>query len=225
MRRDTKIKPFCFSTIMEKFLDGMSVNESGKKMNLINNLFVGYIQDKKMSNLNFDLDPGNISRWFSGEERPSPAIADFYKNKGDLAYDIQNKVFPLLVDKDKVVEELYDLLVKDKWLSESKKAEVSAGYPYSDDEEEKANFMGRAVFLSLQMGKLLFDPKTGQPIDYSEKSPNPEDYLRNNVVPKPQRNFCGREKELQEVHAMLESESKIFIKGIAGIGKSEFVKA
>ncbi|MCD8239469.1 MAG: hypothetical protein LUC92_09070 [Clostridiales bacterium] len=218
------MKPFCFSTIMEKFLEGMAVNENGKKMNLINNLFVGHIQDKKMSNFNFDLDPGNISRWFSGEERPSPAIADFYKNKGDLAYDIQNKVFPLLVDKDKVVEEIYDLLVKDKWLSESKKAEVSVGYPYGDDEEEKANFMGRAVFLSLQMGKLLFDPKTGQPINYSEKSPNPEESLRDNKIPKPQRNFCGREKELREVHAMLESESKIFIKGIAGIGKSEFVK-
>ncbi|MCC8097457.1 MAG: hypothetical protein LIO44_02630, partial [Eubacterium sp.] len=62
-------------------------------------------------------------------------------------------------------------------------------------------------------------------IDYSEKSPNPEDYLRSNVIPKYQKSyFCGREKELQEVHSMLESESKIFIKGIAGIGKSEFVK-
>ncbi|MCD8158508.1 MAG: tetratricopeptide repeat protein [Clostridiales bacterium] len=75
------------------------------------------------------------------------------------------------------------------------------------------------------MGKLLIDPKTKQPIDYSEKSPNPEDYLRSNIIPKYQRAyFCGREKELQEVHSMLESESKIFIKGVAGIGKSEFVK-
>lgn len=36
--------------------------------------------------------------------------------------------------------------------------------------------------------------------------------------------FCGREKELQAFSEMLEAEDKIFIYGVGGIGKSEFVK-
>ncbi|MCD8239227.1 MAG: ATP-binding protein [Clostridiales bacterium] len=71
---------------------------------------------------------------------------------------------------------------------------------------------------------MLYNPKTGQPIDYSEKSQNPEDYLCNNVIPKPKRYFCGRETDLQSIHSMLDNENKIFIQGVAGIGKSEFVK-
>lgn len=36
--------------------------------------------------------------------------------------------------------------------------------------------------------------------------------------------FCGREKELQAFSEMLEVEEKMFIYGVGGIGKSEFVK-
>lgn len=122
-----------------------------------------------------------------------------------------------------MIEELYFLLVNDSSLSENKKREISEGYPYNS-EEDKAAFVGRVIFLGLQQNKPLYDPKTGKAIDYSKKSQNPEDYLCNNVIPKPQRYFCGREKDLQEVHSMLENENKIFIQGIAGIGKSEFVK-
>ncbi|MCD8238792.1 MAG: tetratricopeptide repeat protein [Clostridiales bacterium] len=217
------MEPFCFSMVMGKILEGMSVGESEQKMNLMNAAFAGYIEYRRIEERDFEFDKGDVSRWLSGEVRPFSAIVEFYKTKGDIAHDIQEKVFPLLTDKDKVVEELYDLLMQDKWISENKKAEVSEDYPYFND-EDKASFFERVIFLGLQMGKLLIDPKTKQPIDYSEKSPNPEDYLRNNVVPKPQKHFCGREKELQEVHSMLDSENKIFLQGVAGIGKSEFVK-
>ena len=36
--------------------------------------------------------------------------------------------------------------------------------------------------------------------------------------------FCGREKELRAFSEMLEAHDKIFIQGVGGIGKSEFVK-
>ena len=44
-------------------------------------------------------------------------------------------------------------------------------------------------------------------------------------VPRPCRHFLGREEELDELHAMLEENSKAFLYGIAGIGKSELAKA
>ena len=44
-------------------------------------------------------------------------------------------------------------------------------------------------------------------------------------VPRPCRYFLGREEELDELHTMLEENSKAFLYGIAGIGKSELAKA
>lgn len=44
-------------------------------------------------------------------------------------------------------------------------------------------------------------------------------------VPAPCRCFCGRDTELDELHTTLQEHSKVFIKGFAGIGKSEFAKA
>lgn len=44
-------------------------------------------------------------------------------------------------------------------------------------------------------------------------------------VPRPCRHFLGREEELDELHTMLEENSKAFLYGIAGIGKSELAKA
>ena len=39
------------------------------------------------------------------------------------------------------------------------------------------------------------------------------------------RHFCGREKELEMLHELLLEHGKVFLHGIAGIGKSELAKA
>lgn len=45
------------------------------------------------------------------------------------------------------------------------------------------------------------------------------------MIPKPCKWFCGRSAELEQVHTLLETKGKVFIYGIAGIGKSELAKA
>lgn len=56
-------------------------------------------------------------------------------------------------------------------------------------------------------------------------SPVVLDYIMDSEVPRPCRHFLGREEELDELHTMLEENSKVFLYGIAGIGKSELAKA
>ena len=56
-------------------------------------------------------------------------------------------------------------------------------------------------------------------------SPVVLDYIMDSEVPRPCRHFVGREEELGELHTMLEENSKVFLYGIAGIGKSEMAKA
>ena len=50
-----------------------------------------------------------------------------------------------------------------------------------------------------------------------------EIFIMEGDVPKPCRYFCGREKEIEQLHELLVKERKVFLHGIAGIGKSELV--
>ena len=50
-------------------------------------------------------------------------------------------------------------------------------------------------------------------------------YIADSEVPKPCRHFVGRESEIENLHECLENNSKVFLYGIPGIGKSELAKA
>ena len=51
------------------------------------------------------------------------------------------------------------------------------------------------------------------------------DYIMDSEIPRPCRHFVGREDETTELHSLLEDNSKVFLYGIAGIGKSELAKS
>lgn len=56
-------------------------------------------------------------------------------------------------------------------------------------------------------------------------SPALKDFVFGVKAPAPCRFFCGRDMELDTLHEMLCSQGKVFLQGIAGIGKSELAKA
>ena len=49
------------------------------------------------------------------------------------------------------------------------------------------------------------------------------DYIYD-IVPKPCRHFIGRETDLEQIHELLKENDKVFLTGVAGIGKSELAK-
>lgn len=49
--------------------------------------------------------------------------------------------------------------------------------------------------------------------------------FKNNEYVPPCKHFCGRSKELDELHAVVSDNSTVIITGVAGIGKSELVRA
>ena len=56
-------------------------------------------------------------------------------------------------------------------------------------------------------------------------SPLMRDFILDVKVPRPCHHFCGRDAELEKLHELLCSKGKVFVQGIAGIGKSELTKA
>lgn len=49
------------------------------------------------------------------------------------------------------------------------------------------------------------------------------DFIFDVKVPRPYRHFCGRDAEMEKLHELLCSKGKVFVQGIAGIGKSELL--
>ena len=174
-------------------------------------------------NDDFDFDQSRVNRWFKGKDPISPTITRFYLQDGYaeyLASDLEEKIFPLMTDFDKAAQEIYDLLMNDISVSDQKKNELTELYP-SQNSTDTADFIS-AVMLFVMERK--FQKRDTKLLTSGTLSPVAADLIMSGSVPNPCKHFCGRESEIDELHTLLEKHSKIFITGLAGIGKSEFAK-
>ena len=116
------------------------------------------------------------------------------------------------------------MIVFDTTISDGAKQRLTSGYPFPNS-KEKADFL--CAVLCFSMERNFIKRETGNKKLTSGKSLSPivRDYLFGADAPKPCRYFCGRERELSELHFMLNEHSKVFLQGIPGIGKSELAKA
>ena len=172
----------------------------------------------------FDFDQGRINRWLKGKDAVSPTITRFYLQNGYaeyLAADLEEKIFPLMTDVSKASQEIYNLLMNDVSISDTKKNELSELYP-PQNPTDTADFISVVLLFGMER---KFQKRDTKLLTSGMLSPVAVDLIMSGAVPAPCKHFCGRDSELVELHTLLENHSKIFITGIAGIGKSEFVKA
>ena len=214
-----------FASIMGILRSYIREDQEQNQTDLMYLLFDSFVSDKE--NLDFDFDNGLVCRWLSGQARVSPRVSGYYfeqKHRRRLAYDLYGHIVPLLSDPGMAAEKVYSLLLCDPSISESKKQELTRGYP-CPGEEEVAELL--AAVLSFGMGREFVkrDPKRKALTADSSLSPLVQDLIYGAEVPRPCQHFCGREKELQELHALLEENRHVFLRGMAGIGKSELAKA
>lgn len=173
------------------------------------------------------LDNGQVCRWLNGQAKLSPQIISYYLNaahhKG-LTDDIEKNIIPLIVDTGMVTQKIYELVLYDGSISEQKKRALLYGYPCHTPAEEAA-FLSGVLLFSVERSFVKRDAQTKELLVQGRLSPVIRDYVLDSVVPKPCKWFCGRSGELEQLHTLLEAESKVFLYGIAGIGKSELAKA
>lgn len=176
-------------------------------------------------NDDFDFDNGQVCRWFKGVKPISPRIVQFYEdseNTEQLASSIEFQILPLMYDAPMAAQELNDLVINDISISEQRRSELTSNFN-CDDNAAIANFISSALRFS--MTRNFVKREQNQLTASGTLSPVASERIFDGVVPKPCKHFCGRENELNELHEQLFKHSKIFVSGIAGIGKSEFVKA
>ena len=123
-----------------------------------------------------------------------------------------------------VIQKIYNLILYDNDISDRKKQELFQKYPCKNASDE-ADFITEALCFSMSRNFVKRDKKTQQLLTTGTLSPIIYDTVMENEPPKPCKYFCGRDNELKELHELLSSDKKVFLHGIAGIGKSELTKA
>lgn len=220
-------------TIIRKYINDertvvdRNLNEEVKidQMHLLDQIFASFCDDA--DSLDFAFDNGQVCRWFNGQAKISPRITGYYMNnhkRNLLAADMHRNVLPLMYDSAMAVQEVYNILVQDTTISDKAKEQLLQNYP-CETEKDEARFLTAALCFGMERSFVKRDSNTKQLLSAGTLSPIVKDFVYDGGVPKPCRHFCGRDDELATLHHLLCDHGKVFLQGIAGIGKSELAKA
>ncbi len=138
-----------------------------------------------------------------------------------LSDDIEAYILPWLIDYYNTAEELYKLIKADDYFTDDVKSDICITFPF-EKKSDVLSFITKAVYHTMSRPK---GPAT-LPVPKKANSFIVEYDLDSAYAPTPLcRYFCGRDAELKELRKLFDEHNRIFITGLAGIGKSEFAKA
>ena len=215
-----------FCSVMGIMRSYISEDRCVSQIDFLYMLFDDYFQNGDTDN--FVLDNGLVCRWINGQAKVSPKITGYYisdkKGRNDFADNFEENILPLFYDTGFVITQMHDLLVQDNSISEMQRQKLNSAYPCNTDKAQ-AEYITDLLLFGMERNFVKRDTKTKELLTAGNFSPMVADYIYENEVPKPCRHFCGRDSELDALHKLLTDEGKVFLHGIAGIGKSELAKA
>ena len=209
------------TTIRKYISDAHNINQ----IDMMYQLFVSFLNSEESQD--FDFDNGLVCRWFNGQAKISPRITGYYMDnhkRNLLAADMHRNVLPLMYDSAMAVQEIYNILVQDTTISDKAKGQLLQNYP-CETEIDEARFLTAALCFGMECSFVKRDSNTKQMLSAGTLSPVVKEFVYDGGVPKTCRYFCGRDDELTALHQLLCDHGKVFLQGIAGIGKSELAKA
>ena len=212
-----------FCSVTKIMRDNYKAGMEPKQIVFIGDLFSSY----KLS-VKTEFEVTQACRWLKGQTPVSSNVGMYYtldpENQKKLKEDILNNILPDIHDIEKTAEELKDLVVQDMSISESKKEEIliEAGITTKD---KLAAYITALLVFCFERPFERRDAKQNQLLTTGKNSPALYEYIFTEALPEPCPHFLGRDRELAELERLLEEENKVFVSGIAGIGKSELVRA
>jgi len=212
-----------FSSISTYLKNHISESNQMSQPDFLYELFEDFMNDP--ANEDFSMDNGLVCRWLTGQAKISPKISAYYSKPGNqkkLAETIYHNLFPLMPDCNMAMQDIYILFMQDDTISDTKKKNLASLYKPASS---RLLFLAKLISFGMERQFIKRDTKNQKLIAGGALSPIVLDYIMDSEVPKPCRHFLGRNKELEELHAMLEENLHVFLYGIAGIGKSELAKA
>lgn len=212
-----------FSSIMTCLKNHISESNQMNQPEFLYEVFEDFMDSPESKDFSFD--NGLVCRWMTGQAKISPKISTYYakpSKQEKLAETIHQNLLPLMTDCSKALQNVYTLFMQDATVSEAKKNKLALLYKPADS---RLLFLAKLISFGMERQFVKRDTRNQKLIAGGALSPVVLDYIMDSEVPRPCRHFVGREEELGELHTMLEENSKVFLYGIAGIGKSEMAKA
>lgn len=208
-----------FSSVCRMILESTSLNQ----VEFLEMLFDDYAR----ANL-FFFNAGLSNRWLRGLKPLSSAIIKYYgaDDKADnLMRNFSKSIMPQISDCDNLTKALHDLVLNDVSISDDSKKELLGYYP-CDSKSEAVEFICNILLFAMSRPFVTRDTKIIEKHTSSGAlSPIVSERIFGADIPAPCKYFSGRDKELAELHEILSENNKVFVNGVGGIGKSEFVKA
>ena len=212
-----------FCSIMTCLKNHISESNQMSQPEFLYEIFADFMDSQEIGD--FSLDNGLVCRWMTGQAKISPKISSYYAKPSKqelLAATMDQNLMPLMADSRQAIQDVYTLFIQDDTISETKKTELSSLYKTPDSQ---LLFLAELISFGMERQFVKRDARNRKLIAGGALSPAVLNYIMDSEVPKPCRHFLGRENELEKLYAILEENSKVFLYGIAGIGKSELAKA
>ncbi|HAE52257.1 MAG TPA: hypothetical protein DCG30_03270 [Ruminococcus sp.] len=212
-----------FHNVTEILMRNMASSNTIYYNNLLNTLFGSYLAEMKL----FQFDRSATAKLHSGAIRISTDMSEYYLTADPkiLCGDIK-ELLQYIFDKPNTFKELYELIQFDDTLSVPMRKEIlnHVSPQYSDD-NSLVQMIYEAVFIAVtrqyeKVGKVYVAP-----VYASQLAPEGKSLFSNSEYIPPCKHFCGRDEELNELHKIVTENSTVIITGVAGIGKSELVRA
>lgn len=198
-----------FATVFEKLYEGQKEIHKQRKREFLCDLLTDADYKGEISGF----DKSMHSRFISGAERLPTRVGEYYdltRQSNNLELTLTNKIFPRLQEISTTVQEIQSTVETDPFMSSSKKCELLSLV------EDNATFV--AEVLRYVMVIPLKQLAKNEALDFLN-------VILGHKPPEPCAEFCGRERELQDLHGTLITQKRAFLTGVAGLGKSEIIAA
>ena len=212
-----------FQNVTDTLMRNLASSTTVYYINLLNTLFAAYLADAH----SYQFERFTSAKLHSGTIRVSPEMSEFYLNadREVLCKDIA-ELLPYIFDQPNTYKELYDLIQYDDTLSAPLRKEILSRVPAQyADKSSLVDMIYEAVFIAVTRQYEKADKGYVAARYAADAVPFKDALFANSEYIAPCRHFCGRDTEIAELHTLLKDNSTVIVTGIAGIGKSELVRA
>ena len=191
--------------------------------NIVNTLFGTYLKDNNI----YEFPDYTLTKLHKGSIGVSPELKDYYQNAApDKMKENIKSALEYIFDKPNTYHELYRLIQYDDTLSSSIRRSILSSFSVDfTDDSALIDLIYESIYIAVTRLYYKDEGIVAAKYFYDDLVAVDDVLFKNNEYVPPCKHFCGRSKELDELHAVVSDNSTVIITGVAGIGKSELIRA
>ena len=191
--------------------------------NIVNTLFGTYLKDNNI----YEFPDYTLTKLHKGSIGVSPELKDYYQDAApDKMKENIKSALEYIFDKPNTYHELYRLIQYDDTLSSSMRRSILSSFSVDfTDDLALINLIYESIYIAVTRLYYKDEGIVAAKYFYDDLVAVDDVLFKNTEYVPPCKHFRGRSKELDELHAVVSDNSTVIITGVAGIGKSELVRA